>query len=95
MAQCLESRIMNKSIDCIISIDKFEQHFFVITGVLQSPRLEDHIKTIGVDQSLSNRYYFEHKRLNNIKNIYQHAGNYYDQQHLKDILDADMVSTPE
>ena len=29
------------------------------------------------------------------KNIYQHAGKCDNQQNLKDILDADMVSTPE
>ena len=33
--------------------------------------------------------------LNNIKKIYQHAGKFDDQQNLKDILDADMVLTPE
>ena len=63
--------------------------------MLQSPCLEDHMKTIGIDQSLCNRYYFEHKHLNNINKIYQHAGNCDDQQDLKDILDAAMVSTPE
>ena len=30
-----------------------------------------------------------------MKNIYQHAGKCDDQQNLKDILDAAMVSTPE
>ena len=33
--------------------------------------------------------------MNNIKNIYQHAGKCDDQQNLKDILDAAMVSTTE
>ena len=33
--------------------------------------------------------------MNNIKKIYQHAGKFYDQQNLKDIIDAFMVSTPE
>ena len=33
--------------------------------------------------------------MNNIKNIYQHAGKCYDQQNFKDILDAAMVSTKE
>ena len=33
--------------------------------------------------------------MNNIKYIYQHAGNCDDQQNLKDLLDAAMVSTPE
>ena len=33
--------------------------------------------------------------MNNIKKIYQHAGKCDDQQNLKDILDAAMVSTLE
>ena len=65
---------MNKAIDSIVSIDKFEQQCVVIKGFLQSPRLEDHMKTIGVDQSLCDRSCFEHKCLNNIIYIYQHAG---------------------
>ena len=61
--------------------------------MLQSPCLEYHMKTIGTDQSLCTRSSFEHKYLNNIKKIYQHAGKCDDQQNLKVILDADMVST--
>ena len=37
----------------------------------------------------------EQKNLKNIKKIYQNAGKCDDQQNLKDIIDADMVSTPE
>ena len=33
--------------------------------------------------------------MNNIKIIYQHAGKCDDQQNIKDIIDAAMVSTPE
>ena len=33
--------------------------------------------------------------MNNIKKIYQYAGKCDDQQNLKDIIDAAMVSTPE
>ena len=33
--------------------------------------------------------------MHNIKKIYQHAGKCDNQQNLKDVLDADMVSTPE
>ena len=33
--------------------------------------------------------------MNNIKNIYQHAGKCDDQQNLKDILEAAILSTPE
>ena len=42
--------------------------------MLQSSRLEDHMKTIGVDQSLCTRSSFEQKCVNNIKYIYQHVG---------------------
>ena len=63
--------------------------------MLQSPCLEYHMKTIGIDQSLSNRPSVEHKISNNIKYIFQHAGKCDDQQNLKYILDAAMVSTPE
>ena len=60
--------------------------------MLQSPRLEDNMSTTGIDQSLCNRSYFEHKCLNNIKKIYQNVGNWDDQQNLKYIIDAAMVS---
>ena len=39
--------------------------------------------------------YFEQKCLNSIKKVYQHAGTFYDQQNLKDLLNAPMVSNPE
>ena len=67
----------------------------VIKGMLESPCLEYHMNTIGIDQSLNNMPSIKHKILNNIKKIYQHARKYDDQQNLKDILDAHMVSTPE
>ena len=63
--------------------------------MLQSPLLEDNMKTIDIDQSLRNRPSVEHKCLNSIKKIYQHSGNFDYQQNLKDILDAAMGSTPE
>ena len=63
--------------------------------MLQSSRLEDHMKTISIDRSSFTRSYFEHRFMNNIKNIYQHAGKCDDQQNLKDIIDADILSTPE
>ena len=63
--------------------------------MLQSTCLEDHMKTIGIEQSLCNRSSFEHKFLNNIKNIYQHAGKCDDQQNLKNILDAAMMLNPK
>ena len=48
--------------------------------MLQSPRLGDHMKAIGIEQSLRNRPSVDHKCLNNIKNKYQHAGKCDDQQ---------------
>ena len=60
--------------------------------MLQSSRLEDHMKTIGIYQSSFTRSSFE--RMNNIKKIYQHAGKCNDQQNLKDIIDAAILSNP-
>ena len=53
------------------------------------------MKTIGIDQSVFERSSFEHRCMNNIKKIYQHAGKCDDQQNLKDIIDAAILSTPE
>ena len=85
---------MNKTIDSILYIFTSEQKCVVIKGMLQSPRLENHMKTIVIYQSLSNMPSVEHKCLNNVRNIYQYAGKCDDQQNLKDIIYADMVSTP-
>ena len=94
-SQCVKSRISNKAIYTILSIDTFEQQCVVIKCMLQSSRLEDHMKTIGIDQSLFTRSSFEHKFMNNIKYIYQHAGKCDDQQNLKDIIEAAILSTSE
>ena len=61
--------------------------------MLQSSRLEDHMNNICIDQLLCTRPSFEHKYMNNIKKLYQYADKCDDQQNLKDILDATMVST--
>ena len=53
------------------------------------------MKTIGIYQSSFARSSFEHRFMNNIKNINQHAGKCHEQQDLKDIIDADILSTPE
>ena len=63
--------------------------------MLQSSHLEDHMKTIGIDKSSFTMSYFEHICMNNIKNIYQHAGKCDDQQNIKDIIDDAIISTPE
>ena len=46
------------------------------------------MKTIGIEQSICTRYYFEHKFMNKLKKIYQHAGKCDDQQNLKDIIEV-------
>ena len=53
------------------------------------------MQTIGIDQASFARSSFEHRCMNNIKNIYQHAGKCDDQQNLKDIINAAILSTPE
>ena len=58
-------------------------------------RLEDHMKSIGIDQSSFTRSSFEHRCMNNIKEIYQHAGKCDDKKNLKYIIDAAILSTPE
>ena len=73
-AQCVKSRVLKKVIDSILSINTFEQKCVVIKCLLQSSRLEDHMKTIGIDQSSFAKSSFEHICMNNIKKIYQHAG---------------------
>ena len=86
---------MNKAINYILSTETFEQQCVGNKGELQSTFLERHMMTIVIDQLLCNRSSFVHKCLNEIRNIYQHAGKCYDQQNFKDILDAAMGSTPE
>ena len=63
--------------------------------MLLSPQLKDHVQTIGIDQSLSNNSIYEHKCLENKKKLYKRSGKCDDQQQFKDIIEADMVSTPE
>ena len=92
-AQCVKSKILNKAINYILYIDTFEQQCVVIKCMLQSSRLEDHMKTIGIDQSSFTRSSFEHICMNNIKKIYQHAGKCDDQQKFKDIIYADVLYT--
>ena len=67
-ARCIQSMIMTKVVDSVLSIDTFEQQCVVLKSILQSPRLKDHVQTIDIDQSLSNNAIYEHKCLENIKN---------------------------
>ena len=50
---------------------------------------------IGVYQLFSNSSLYEHRCLENIKNVYPSAGKCDDQQQYKAIIEAEMVSTPE
>ena len=92
-ARCIKSRIITKMINSVLLIDTVGQKFVVPKGMLQSPRLKYHVHTIGIDQSLSNNAIYEHKCLENIKNIYKQAGKCDKQQQFKDILEAAIVST--
>ena len=51
--RCIKSRMMTKVIDYVLSIDTFEQKIVVLKGMFQSPRLKDHVHTIGIDLSLT------------------------------------------
>ena len=64
---------MTKVIDSVIYIDTFEKQCVVLKGMLQSPRLEYHMNTIGIGQYLSNNALYEHKCIQNIKKLYKHA----------------------
>ena len=44
--KCAISRILTKVIDCVFSIDTFEQACVVFKGMLQSPRLKNHVKIL-------------------------------------------------
>ena len=66
-AKCIKSRIVTKVIFSILSIDKFEQKYVFLKGMLQSQCLKYHMNTIVIDQSVSNGDYLKHKCLNNIK----------------------------
>ena len=48
--KCVKFRIMTNVVDCVLSTDKLEQQCFVLKGILQSPCLKDHMKTIGIEQ---------------------------------------------
>ena len=94
-ARCIKSRIITKVIYSVLSIDTFEQQYVVLKGMFQSPRLKYNVQTIGVDQSLSKNDTYELTCLQNIKKLYKQAGKCEDQQQFKDILEDDIIYTPE
>ena len=61
--------------------------------MLQSPRLEYDVQTIGIHPYLSNNAIYEHKCVENIKKLHKQAVKCDNQQQLKDIIEAAMVST--
>ena len=63
--------------------------------MLETPLLKDHLHTIGIDQSLRINTIYEHKCLENIKNLYKQSGKCDDWQQFKDILEAIFVYTSE
>ena len=79
-SRCMKLRIMTKVIDSVISIDTFEQQRVVLKVMFQSTLLKYPVKTIGIDQYLSNNALYEHKCLENIKKLYKHSGKYDDQK---------------
>ena len=82
-------------IDSTLYIDSFEHECVILKGLIHSERLKQHMVTIVVDQLLSNSALYEHKCLLNIKKLYKYSVKCDDQQHYKDIIEADMVSTSE
>ena len=83
---------MTKVIDSVILIDTFEQQYIVLKGILKPLRLNDHVQTISIDQSLSKNAIYEHKYLEYTRTLYKQASNCDNQQQFKDILEAAMVS---
>ena len=66
-ARCIKSRIITNVIGFVLSVDKFEQKYVVIKGMLQSLRLKYHVQTIRIDPSLSNNAIYEQKCLEKSK----------------------------
>ena len=94
-ARCSKSRIMNKAIDYVLSVDTFKQQCVVRKGILQSPRLKYHVQTIVIEQYLSSNAIYEHKFLEKIKKLYKQAGKCDDQQQFENIFEDAIVYTPE
>ena len=51
--------------------------------------------TIVVDQTLRHSEMYEHRCMENINKLYKSVGKCDDQQQYKDIIEVEMVSTPE
>ena len=63
--------------------------------MLQSPRLKDHVQTIGIDQSLRNNALYERRCIETPNKSYNQDGKCDDQKQIKYILESAMVYNPE
>ena len=54
---------MNKLIDYVLSVDKIEQKYVGLKGMLKLLCLQDRVKAIGIDQSIINNAIFEHQEI--------------------------------
>ena len=61
--KCVKSIILTEVVVFFICIDTFEKQCVVLKGGLQSLRIKYYMKTIGINQSLSNSAIFEHRCL--------------------------------
>ena len=59
------------------------QKCVVLKCMLQSLQMKDHVKSIGIYQSLSKNSLYEYKCLQNIRKLYKQAGKCDDQQQFK------------
>ena len=71
VARCVKYTIMAEVIDSVILINIFEQQCVVLNGILQSPHIKEHVKTIGIHQSERNSSLFENKMSSKHQEIIQ------------------------
>ena len=57
-AKCVKSSIIHKVVDYVLSVNTFENKCVMLKGMLQSPHLKYHMKTVGIYQSLGNSALF-------------------------------------
>ena len=66
--RCIKSRIMNKVIDYVLSIDTCEKQCVFLKGMLQSPQLKYHVQTVSIHPSLTKMLYMNTNVLKKSKN---------------------------
>ena len=67
----------------------------LLKGFLQSEWKKQHLVIIWVEQSLSNSAMYEHRRMENIKELYKNYDKCNNQRQYKKIIESVMVSTPD